>query len=1338
MYSVYFFLIPVLFSHAGLHISQVKLYSEHQTENYMAYWIVIGITGLLFAGCAGRPQFDYEPQYHQMYENVTEGTFLFELKATDTNNPQNPVTISTFNAQASMYVTVNQTNTTTANIYLKVKIDREEHEDGIELQFYAHDTLGNSDLKSIRLFLLDVCDSSPKFIGQPYVFEVNETNVNGSIAVYMEIKAEDKDNGDNAVVTYIMKPKTESVYWKDIYNKTFRINPVNGTVFLERSLDYEENSFYQFIIEAHDRCNLNATADLTIRIKDVQDQPPFFEGLPYMASLNEGNYSHHNLLQVKALDGDRGVPNNVRYLIVKDSKCSKNDIGNCFCEDLFTINNVTGDITLSGNLDWGEEVVKNTFGICTITIKAKEDDMYPSTRNGATESNTTVTLTIIDINNNPPQFANKFYNASVQENAATNTPLLLQGGDSIRVLDKDQGSNSKFNITLKCDNNTDCEMFDVVPNMIFKEGVLTIRVNNNSRLDYEHIQSITILVIAREELNNIHTDTATVVVTIENVNEYSPKFDNETYEAWIQEGAENGTFVINVTATDGDRDESSKISYTLSGANTSFAVDKTTGQVVTNCTPKDLDREHQEDIYLRITATDEGGRMSQAQLIIHLLDVNDNAPTFQQTRYTAILDENSTTFINESFLIVKATDKDAGNNSMVLYEIEYISTFCKNFTIDNETGEMRLSSTLDYEAIDDLSNGVINLTVYAYNYGAHNVSGNVTVTIVVQDVNDNAPQFNKNGYLGSINETAVEGTLVVQINATDGDKTARNKQISFAVARFDYFQINSSTGVVSVQTGAHFDSDKVSSYNLTIFAIDQGANPYTSTTTLSVTIEDVNNKPPEFINVHCIDDVREDSIIRSLMVTCGATDPDKNASLRYTIRTINGWDKNNQTVQDAIVQRYIGIIETTGTLYVNSTLDRETVATLELSILVNDTGAKFNEPQNATGECNYITDDDSENNAINKWKFEMFTLQMTPDLEKRLNGQPKQDRCSNPVCVTQNGTIVNNMYYAEDMSGFFNVTVLVKDDAGNDTAYCLIFLIADSQVLKMVLQGIRANVARIKDDILSDCTNVTGLLFVYDSIMDHKSVDGTVDTMKTDLFFHIQDHENNKVLSADEAKRLLDAHADSLYYARMKHGIVSIESEPPSANTETESRKTIYVLAAVISLLTLVVLIVGYMFFSSSERYKRKLRAAMPPEKEVKRTTKDDFVLPGSNVYAHKENPLLNVSHAPPVYKEIDTMSENSLDKNDVDDAEISPRDRLEEKEVTLDMYGDDYFTQIVADDPLEAALREHEAQKQANMQKPDDSRVGYGKSHDDSDVIVNGFVNDGFRHNLELETSDI
>ncbi|KAL3877425.1 hypothetical protein ACJMK2_035131 [Sinanodonta woodiana] len=1150
----------------------------------------------------------------------------------------------------------------------------------------------------------------------------------------MEIKAEDKDNGNYAVVTYIMKPKTE------------------------------------------DRCDLNATADLTIRIKDVQDQPPFFEGLPYMAALNEGNYSHHNLLQVKALDGDRGIPNNVQYLIVKDSKCLSTDNGSCFCEDLFTINNVTGNITLSGNLDWGEEVVKNTFGICTITIKAKEDDMYPSNQHGATESKTTVTFTIIDINNNPPQFANKLYNASIQENAATNTPLLFQGGVSIRVLDKDQGSNSKFNITLECDNKIDCETFDVVPAMIFKEGVLTIRVNNNSRLDYEQIQRIQILVIAMEEVNNTHTDTATVVVTIENVNEYSPKFDNETYEAWIQEGAKNETFVINVTATDGDRDGSSKISYTLSGANTSFAVDKTTGQVVTNCTPKDLDREHQEDIYLRITATDEGGRMSQAQLIIHLLDVNDNAPTFQQTRYTAILDENSTTFINESFLIVKATDKDAGNNSVVLYEIENISTFCKNFTIDNETGEMRLSSTLDYEALNDLSNGVINLTVYAYNYGAHNVSGNVTVTIVVQDVNDNAPQFNKNGYLGSINETAVEGTLVVQINATDGDKTARNKQISFAVARFDYFQINSSTGVVSVQTGAHFDSDKVSSYNLTIFAIDQGANPYTSTTTLSVTIEDVNNKQPEFINVHCIDDVREDSIIRSLMVTCGATDPDKNAFLRYTIRTIKGWDKNNQTVQDAIVQRYIGIIETNGTLYVNSTLDRETVATLELSILVNDTEAEINAPQTATATVtitvldvddnrpqfkqgsgfrvgmrrnmepgkelfalkNYITDDDSEKNAINKWKFEMFTLQITPDLEKRLNGQPKQDRCSNPVCVTQNGTIVNNMYYAEDMSGFFNVTVLVKDDAGNDTAYCLIFLIADSQVLKMVLQGIRANVARIKDDILSDCTNVTGLLFVYDSIMDHKSVDGTVDTMKTDLFFHIQDHENNKVLSADEAKRLLDAHADSLYYARMKHGIVSIESEPPSANTETESRKTIYVLAAVISLLTLVVLIVGYMFFSSSGRYKRKLRAAMPPEKEVKRTTKDDFVLPGSNVYAHKENPLLNVSHAPPVYKEIDTTSENSLDKNDVDDAEIYPRDRLEEKEVTLDMYGDDYFTQIVADDPLEAALREHEAQKQANMQKPDDSRVGYGKSHDDSDMIVNGFVNDGFRHNLELETSDI
>ncbi|KAK3610664.1 hypothetical protein CHS0354_028046 [Potamilus streckersoni] len=1315
------------------------------------------------------------------------GTTLFILRGNHTENTDNKMTFNTDSAATAEYINLiptSNTQTAEANITLKKKLDRELVENFIELIFSLsdiHDTV----YKTVRLYITDVCDEAPQFVRLSYTLEINETDVNQSTRVYTEVHATDKDNGNNAVVNYKMEPKTESLYWREKYMEKFSMNYSDGSLFLLKSLDFEENSFYQFTVYAHDPCNLTAQtpADLSIRVKDVQDQPPFFVGLPYMKSIKEGNYSNEPLLNVTAFDGDRGIPNAVEYFIDNRTACSSApDLEACkFCYNLFAIDSLTGSITVTGYLDWERPEVQRAFGICTIIVEAKENDTNHATQKGATVSNTTVTLTIVDANNHGPKFANKSYTARIRENAAKNSPVTFDGDTTgIYVSDYDQGSNSQFIVKLSCESSSNCDTFEVVPATIIKDGILTIRVNNSFHLNYETRRNITITVIATDGIGKKHTDTATVVVQIENENEFAPVFRNETYEVWIKEGTANKTSVINVTATDEDRNGSDMISYSLSGGDNFFSVDNTTGEVVTNCDPKDLDREHVDKLYLRLTATDEGHRISQTQLIVNLEDVNDNPPIFQASRYTAILDENLGTFINQSFLTVKATDNDhpRTNNSKVSYEFRNISDFEQNFTIDSRNGEIRLASTLDYEALNNTLQGVINLTIFAYNdHNDQQMVGNATITIFIQDLNDNVPQFSQNMYYGTVKETARPGASVAEINAKDADATYKNSEISFAIepGRVD-FQINSSTGIVSVGPGANFDRDAMNSYNLTIIAIDHGAYPHTATTTLKVTIEDVNNKSPRFQMPNYAVEVHEDMPVGSLVINCNANDTDENASLRYIITINKEKKRQGQSFEVLFKQSYIGINELNGSLYVLSLLDREAVAELELTVIVNDTLAEGNQTQTDTATVNitvldvddnpprfthgnglrvgmrrtielgkeifelrgYVTDEDLPQNAINKWIFNTSSFKMTRDLEKTLTDKDRGNRCDDPICVNSDGTIVNNMYYTQDMSGFFNVTVLVKDDAGNDTTHILIFLVADAQVLKMTLYGSRTNVALIKDTVLSDCSNVTGLLFVYDSIADHKTDDGAVETFKTDLFFHIQDHKNNKVLSAEEAKRLLDEYADNLYYARMKHNIVSIESSLKYGPSDDDSTKTTYVMAAVIALLALVVLIVGYMFFSSSNRYKRKLRAAMPPEKEINIKQKDEFITPGSNMYAYKENPLLNTLYAPPIYEEVDAKSHNSLDTNDVDDAKLSPKGELEEREVTLDMYGEDNCVSKLTEDPLEAALREHDAQKQASIHKVGRSRVGHGENEDNEEQMVTGFINNGFHHDLELETSEI
>ncbi|KAL3877421.1 hypothetical protein ACJMK2_035127, partial [Sinanodonta woodiana] len=135
--------------------------------------------------------------------------------------------------------------------------------------------------KTVRLYILDVCDESPQFDRPSYVLEIEEIFNDTHVfpidtmerrLVYNEIHATDNDNGNYAVVTYSMEPNTE------------------------------------------DTCNLTAMpVNLAIRVKDVQDKPPFFIGLPYMRIIPEDNYTNLPLLRVEAFDGDLGVPNKINY-----------------------------------------------------------------------------------------------------------------------------------------------------------------------------------------------------------------------------------------------------------------------------------------------------------------------------------------------------------------------------------------------------------------------------------------------------------------------------------------------------------------------------------------------------------------------------------------------------------------------------------------------------------------------------------------------------------------------------------------------------------------------------------------------------------------------------------------------------------------------------------------------------------------------------------------------------------------------------------------------------------------------------------------------------------------
>ena len=69
-----------------------------------------------------------------------------------------------------------------------------------------------------------------------------------------------------------------------------------------------------------DQGGLNSTTVVIINVKDVQDTAPFFTSLPYMVSLPEDSTVGSSVLQVTALDGDRGVPNPINYRFISGNQ----------------------------------------------------------------------------------------------------------------------------------------------------------------------------------------------------------------------------------------------------------------------------------------------------------------------------------------------------------------------------------------------------------------------------------------------------------------------------------------------------------------------------------------------------------------------------------------------------------------------------------------------------------------------------------------------------------------------------------------------------------------------------------------------------------------------------------------------------------------------------------------------------------------------------------------------------------------------------------------------------------------------------------------------------------
>ncbi|XP_043768937.1 protocadherin beta-8-like [Cervus elaphus] len=341
---------------------------------------------------------------------------------------------------------------------------------------------------------------------------------------------------------------------------------------------------------------------------------------------------------------------------------------------------------------------------------------------------------------------------------------------------------------------------------------------------------------------------------------------------------------------------------------------------------KVLDREEEAELRLTLTAQDGGSppRSGTAHVYIEVIDINDNAPEFEQPFYRIKIPEDSP----KGFLVVKvsATDVDIGVNGEISYSLSQASEdISKTFEINAMTGEIRLKKQLDFETTQSYE-----VNIEARDTGS--LSGKCTVLIQVVDVNDNAPEVTMSALTGQIPENSPE-TVVAVFSVSDLD-SEENGKVSCSIQYDLPFLLKSSMeNFYTLVTERPLDRETRAEYNITITVTDLGTPRLKTQHNITVLVADVNDNAPAFTQTSYTLWVRENNSPALHIGTVSATDTDAGANAQVTYSLLPPPDPHLPLAS------LVSINPDNGHLFVLTSLDYEALRAFEFRVGAADRGS---------------------------------------------------------------------------------------------------------------------------------------------------------------------------------------------------------------------------------------------------------------------------------------------------------------------------------------------------------------------------------------------------------------
>ena len=590
-------------------------------------------------------------------------------------------------------------------------LDR-EHMESFHLYIGAFEagSDGQMSFHKMKVVVEDINDNPPVFSSEHYEAEVEEERFPGLAVV--TVAAQDADAGDNGQVQY---------RWREGGSVAgFDINPRTGDITTNIKLDREKQEQYELHVEAYDNGEkpLTGAAVIKVTVKDINDNPPKFTRI-LSINITENSPIGTKVVTVETTDKDTGENAEVSFELAENPGSK------------FRIDSVTGEILVVGSLD------------------REEQDEYllkVVARDGSWRADTNVGINIQDENDNAPVFDKAEYEMIFPPSSSA---VSLVG--RVNARDRDgPGHNSNLKYRLR----ESSEYFSIDSGsgeIISKKKLVHLKTTRSESLENVYMLSVIVSDHGKPPL----TDECLVKILVTDENKAAPVFSSPEYTRAIPVSARLGMELVRVTAVDTvDSGLNAVIEYSLEASQYSeyFTIDQVSGDIKLG---RPLPSVGSGEFVLRVAATDQGSPplSSTATVTLMVSGPNTAAPQFSDVSTQVIIPENEP----PGSLIIKLTaeDTDQGINGIVRYHI-VDGNQEEHFRMDEKSGQISINKALDYDMEHEY-----NLTIQASDLAYQSKHSQSVLKIILTDVNDNEPFFERTHYDAYLKENSAPGSKII-------------------------------------------------------------------------------------------------------------------------------------------------------------------------------------------------------------------------------------------------------------------------------------------------------------------------------------------------------------------------------------------------------------------------------------------------------------------------------------------------------------------------------------------------------------------------------------------------